>query len=88
MAAANVLTSTAAAGTSSDFTVTATTVVAVKSASTLGTDCRISIQLKDDTGAYWEIGALTLACRAITLAPGVYRAVKAASGIAYGAFTG
>ena len=88
MAAANVLTTTAAAATSADFTVAARAIVALKSANGLKHDVRISIQLKDDTSAYWEVGELVIGRTWLDLGPGVYRAVKAASGTAYGCFTG
>lgn len=88
MAAANVITSTAAAATSADFTVATRAIVALKSANGLTNEARISIQLKDDAGAYWQVGELTIAERWLDLGPGVYRAVKAASGTAFGCFTG
>jgi len=88
MAAANVLTSTANAATSSDFTVAARAIVGIKGSNGFKTDARISIQLKDDGGAYWEYGVLCQSTRFLDLGPGVYRAVKDATGTAYGAFTG
>lgn len=88
MAAANVIASTTTAAISADVTVTATTVIALKSPNGLPGDALVSIQLKDDTGAYHQIAELSVARRSVALNPGVYRAVKNASGTSYGVFTG
>lgn len=86
MAAANVITSQAAAATSADFTVTTNAVLCLKGA--LNGETRVSVQLKDDASAYNHIHELNLACRSVLLYPGVYRAVKGASASVYGCFTG
>lgn len=79
MAAAQVLAIGSGAATSADFTVTGPTAVALKftSAPSNSPSARVSLQLKDDAGAYWPVVELSATVRfAILGAPGVYRAQR------------
>lgn len=91
MAAANILTTAATAANSSDVTIAAgaTLTVALKDAAgtRVSSTARISVQLKDDTGAYFEVDALTFARPMIVLPAGTYRFGRLA-GASIGVFSG
>lgn len=89
MAAAQVLAVGSGAATSADFAVTGPTTVALKFASAPSTSpsARVSIQLKDDGGAYWPQFELTArALAAVIVGPGTFRAQRLEG--ACGVFTG